>query len=74
MDKKELMEEMFTDWLWDKYYDELNTQAITEVEKEVGLWKSFFAKHTSQKIKDRRWELFEKLKLTLLTEKSRGKK
>ena len=60
MIKEELIEEMFSDWLWDKYYDELYNKAVTQVEKEEGFWKSVFG--VKQKIKDRHWKLFKELK------------
>ena len=63
--KKELLEEMFDDWLWDKYYSEFRNRAIREVEKEVGFWNSLFASRTEQKIKDRHWKLHEELKKEL---------
>ena len=55
-----LIEEMFDDWLWEKYSGELHSKAIKEVEKEEGFWKSLWG--CNQKIKDRQWKLFEELK------------
>ena len=62
--KDKFIEEMFDDWLWRKYYDELYRKAIKQVEKEEGFWKSVFG--VKQKIEDRHWKLFEELKETLL--------
>lgn len=59
-----LQEEMFDDWAWDKFSDELRNKAIKEVEKEEGFWRSVLG--VKQKIKDRQWRLFEELKNDLL--------
>ena len=64
--KEELIEEMFEDWLWEKYYDEFRTKAINEIEKELGIWKSIFGFKTQQKIRDRQWKIFEEFKKNLI--------
>lgn len=55
-----ILEEMFSDWLWDKYYDEFRNKAIKQVESELGFWKSMYG--AGQKIADRHWKLFEEFK------------
>ena len=55
-----LVEEMFEDWLWEKYFDEIATKAITQVETEEGFWKSIWG--VKKKVNDRRWKLFQELK------------
>ena len=56
--QEELKEEMFEDWLWKEWYDELYSQAIKEIEKEVGFWKSAWG--CSKQINERHNELFGK--------------
>ena len=68
---EDVQEEMFDDWLWEKYYSELYSKAIKQVEKELGFWKSI-RPGTKQKIRDRQWKLFEELKNDVLTRKHDG--
>ena len=68
MINEDLINEMIDDWLWDKYFDELRSQAITEVEKEEGFWRSVCG--VKQKVKDRHWKLHEELKQRLTEERS----
>ncbi len=64
---EEILEEMFDDYIWKKYWDELEEKAIKQVEKEEGFWKSIFG--TKQKIQDRHWKLHEELKKKILEER-----
>jgi len=61
--KEEILQEMYSDWLWKKYDNELYNEALKQVEKEQGFWRSVFG--VRQKILDRQWELFEELKKQL---------
>lgn len=64
-----IIEKMFDDWVWEKYWDELERKAVKQVEREEGFWRSVFG--VKQKIRDRHWKLHEELKKELL-EESRG--
>ena len=71
MGKEELIEEMIDNWIWEKYWDELEAKATKQVEKEEGFWKSICG--VNQKVKDRHWKLHEELKKQLLEEETNTK-
>lgn len=63
---EKILEEMFDDWIWRKYWDELEDKATKQVEKEEGFWRSAFG--VKQKITDRHWKLHEELKEKLIND------
>lgn len=57
--KEELLNEMFEEWLWERIYGELKSQAIKEIESKYSFIKNCFNPRVSKEIIARHRELFQ---------------